>query len=141
MFWFDYLSAWDISNIKFLDYVFLALLPLKVIRTPRLRFELRNPFGNQLSRLAQCQVVPSRHGFCDKTAKYKFICLYQCKNRRKIYFFGGSSTGIPSFIGYFCEHETQTSPFLSFVYSKSALHRGHASMSKISFEMGSFAIK
>ena len=49
----------------------------------------------------------------------------------------GSKTGIPSLMGYFLPHFEQRSHFLSFVYSKSALHRGQASMSNKSFGMGS----
>ena len=52
-------------------------------------------------------------------------------------FLGGISTGIPSFIGYFVPHPEQTSPFLSFVYSKSALQRGQANISNKSLGIGS----
>ena len=55
------------------------------------------------------------------------------------YYFFGISTGIPSFIGNWAPQPEHNSPFLSFVYSKSALQRVHASISNNSLGMGSFA--
>jgi len=45
--------------------------------------------------------------------------------------------GTPSSIGYFELHLEQTRHFLSFVYSKSALHSGQAKISNMSFGIGS----
>ena len=55
-------------------------------------------------------------------------------------FLCGSKTGIPSCIGYLSPHLEQISPFLSLVYSKSALHKGQARMLNKSFGMGSSTI-
>ena len=55
-------------------------------------------------------------------------------------FSGGSKTGIPSLIGYFWLHLTQTRPFLSLEYLKSALQSGQAKISNKSFGIGSFIV-